>query len=144
MTISPGRTRLTMGASALVLLAHGIALLFAPDVVFRMFDFPAGPDGPAAAQLLGAALIGLGLMNWAGRNLVLGGIYGRPLLYGNFAHCFIGALVSLRAHLGGFGNGFFWIEVALYAGFAVLFGLFLFGSSPNRPPDTTNGFRRKG
>jgi hypothetical protein len=133
MTSRTGLTSLAMGASALALLAHGIALLFAPDIVFRFFDVAAGPVGPAAAQLLGAALMGFGLMSWAGRNLVLGGIYGRPLVYGNFAHYFIGALVSIRAHLGGFGNGYFWIEVALYAGFAVLFGFFLFGSSPAVP-----------
>ena len=120
-----------MTTSASLLVAHGIILLFAPDFLSRLFNLTNGPEGSAAAQLFGAALIGFGLMNWTARGVVLGGIYGRALVYGNFVHSFVGFLVGMRARLGGFSNEYFWIEVALYLAFAILFGAMLFrGPSP--------------
>lgn len=78
------------------------------------------------AQLFGAALIGIGVMNWYGREMMLGGVYGRVLVNGNFAFWLIAFLVSLRGRLSGFSTSFFWIEIALYLGFAVAFGLMFF------------------
>lgn len=115
-----------MVASASAFLAHGIVLLFAPELLVGVFGVGASPEGRVAAQLFGTALISFGLMNWIARGLVLGGIYGRALVYGNFVHTFIGSLVVLRARLNGFGNQYFWIEVVLYLIFAVLFSLMLF------------------
>jgi hypothetical protein len=115
-----------MTTSALLLLLHGFVLLFAPEMLFRIFYLGGGSNEPVAAQLAGGALISLGLMNWTGRGLVLGGIYGRVLVYGNFAHSLIGFLIGLRARLGGAGNEYFWIEILLYLIYAVLFGVMLF------------------
>lgn len=119
-------TRWTMIASASILLAHGIVLLFAPEYLFKLFDFNIGPEGSVTAQLFGAALIGFGLMNWTARGLVLGGVYGRALVYGNFAHSLVGFFVGIREGLNGLSNEYFWIEVVLYLVFAVVFGLMLF------------------
>jgi hypothetical protein len=124
-----------MMTSACVLFGHGIALLFAPELILRMFNVPQSSEGPVAGQLFGAALIGLGLMNWTARGMVLGGIYGRALMFGNFAHSFIGLIVGLRARLGGFGNEYFWIEVALYLAFACAFGILLFRGPIPQPAE---------
>ena len=119
-----------MIASASLLLAHGTILLFASEFPYRLFDLGTSAGGSVGAQLFGAALIGLGLMNWTARGIALGGIYGRALVYGNFAWFFIGFLVSFRAHLNGFGNGYFWTEVVLFLGLALAFGLLLFKGRP--------------
>lgn len=115
-----------MITSASLFLAHGIVLLFASELLYKLFNLSNSPEGSVTAQLFGAALIGLGLMNWTARGLVLGGIYGRALVYGNFVSSLIGFFVSIRARLNGFSNEYFWIEVVLYFVFAIAFGVMLF------------------
>ena len=120
------RTRQIMTASAFVLFAHGIVLLFSPDLLFRLAHIGIRLGESVLAQLFGAALVSLGLMNWNGRGMVLGGVYGRVLGYGNFAFWLITFLVSLRGRLSGFSNAFFWIEIAVSLGFAIAFSVMLF------------------
>ncbi|MFN0156970.1 MAG: hypothetical protein ACKVRP_02735 [Bacteroidota bacterium] len=128
-------TRLVMTISAALLLAHGLVLLFAPELLYTLFDLSHSPDGLVGAQLLSAALIGFGLMNWTARGLVLGGIFGRAVVYGNFVYSLIGFFVSLRAGLGGFGNQYFWIEVILSLASAIVFSFLLFrGPISRREP----------
>lgn len=74
---------------AALLAALGLALLFVPEV-----SGVAGAE--ALGQLVGAGLIGFAVVNWVGRGLVLGGVYGRALVAGNQAFAFIGALVLVR------------------------------------------------
>lgn len=115
-----------MIASASLLFAHGMVLLFASEFLLELFGISHSSGGSATAQLFGAALISIGLMNWTARGLVLGGIYGRSLVYGNFTYSFIGFLISFRARLGGFSNDYFWIEVVLHLASAIVFGVLLF------------------
>jgi hypothetical protein len=122
-----------MITSACVFLAHGIVLLFDPELLLGLFHLTNSPGAPVSAQLFSAALIGLGLINWTARGLVLGGIYGRAIVYGNFAHALIGFLLSIRARLNGVSNDYFWIEVFLYLIFVFAFGVMLF-RSPRQSP----------
>lgn len=119
-------TRLVMITSALLLLAHGLVLLFAPELLLHWFSLGNSPEGSMAAQLFGAALVGLGLMNWTARGLVLGGIYGRALVFGNFAYTLISFFVGIRARVAGIGNAYFWIEVGVFLVYAFVFGVMLF------------------
>lgn len=119
-------TRWVMTLSAALLLAHGVVLLFAPELFFALFNLSNSPEGSVSAQLFSAALIGVGLMNWTARSLVLGGIYGRAIVHGNFVFSFICFLVGIRARLNGYGNQYFWIEVVLYLASAIVFGVMLF------------------
>jgi hypothetical protein len=120
------KTKWVMIASASLLLAHGIVLLFASELLCKLFNLNHSPEGSVTAQLFGVALISLGLMNWTARRVVLGGIYGRALVYGNFVFSLIGFFVGIRARLNDFGNEYFWIEVVLYLAFAIVFGSMLF------------------
>jgi hypothetical protein len=115
-----------MAISAAVLMAHGIVLLFAPELFFTLFALSSSAEALVAAQLFGATLISFGLMNWTARGSVLGGIYGRALVYGNFVYSLIGFFVGIRARLSGFSNEYFWIEVLLYLASAIVFGVMLF------------------
>ena len=106
-------------ASAGLLLAGGLALLFAPDVVLPRLvpGFPTG--GAWLGQLLAAALLALAALDWLGRAALLGGIYGRPVVLGNLAFYFIAAMVLLRAGAGREVPPALWIvavPVALLAG----------------------------
>ncbi|HET6432699.1 hypothetical protein [Dyella sp.] len=82
--------------STLVLAIGGIALLFAPDVLLA----PLAPGAVAALTVLGQLVAGgwlaMAWLNWNQRHLVIGGIYARPLVLGNFTLYLISA--SSLAH----------------------------------------------
>jgi len=48
-------------------------------------------------QLLGAAWLGLAALNWINRRLILGGVFGRPIVLANAVPYFISAMVLIRA-----------------------------------------------
>ena len=83
--------------SALWLGIAGFALLFAPDAVLARLIAGYPPSGLWLGQLLGAAWLGLAALNWINRRLILGGVFGRPIVLANAIHYFISAMVLLRA-----------------------------------------------
>ncbi len=91
--VKQGRIAWAVTASAVALLAVGLALLFSGQWVgVSVFG---RNDVEPMATLLGTPLIGFGAMNWIARKSTLGGIYGRPLVAGNLVHFLAGALVLL-------------------------------------------------
>ena len=84
-------------ASAALLAALGLALLFAPDALLPRLVPRFPPAALWLGQLLGAAAIALAALDWLSRSLLLGGIYGRSVVMPNAAFFFIAALVLLRA-----------------------------------------------
>jgi hypothetical protein len=130
--ITERETKWIMTSSAFVMLAHGIVLLFAPEFLLKFLGLSFSADTLIGIQLFGATLIGFGNMNWVGRNSVLGGIYGRAIVTGNFTHTVIGFLTSIRIRLNGFGNVYFGIEVLLYFIFATAFTMMLYGNPGKR------------
>ena len=100
----------------------GVALLFAPSELGRLMTAShAALVSPVTLQLWAAALLGLGAINWIGRGLTLGGIYGRALVVGNLAHWTVGTLVGVRAALDRPSSPALWVGAGLYGVFAVLF-----------------------
>jgi hypothetical protein len=82
-------------ASAALLAAGGLALLFASDVLLPRLvaGFPAA--GAWLGQLLAAAWLGVAALNWLSRSALLGGIYGRPVVAANAALHFVSAAALL-------------------------------------------------
>ena len=90
-------SRSISSASALILLIGGLVLLFVPDAVLPRLA-PGFPTSAAwMGQLLGAAWLGVAALNWVSRFTMLGGIYGRPIVFANTALYFISALALIRA-----------------------------------------------
>lgn len=74
-----------------------MASLFASDVLLPRL-LPTFPiDGYWFGQLLGAAWLGFAALTWQSRGQLLGGIYGRPIVFANFTHWFVAASVLLTA-----------------------------------------------
>ena len=65
-----GRIRAGVTLSALCFAIIGAMLLFAPNEVTGVL--PPAADGQVLVQLLGAALLGFGAMNWIARGAALG------------------------------------------------------------------------
>ena len=123
-------------ASAALLFLGGAALLFASDVALPAL-VPGFPPGAAwLGQLLGAAWLGVAALDWLQRDAVLGGIYGRPVVFANLALYFVSALSLLRAVAGGDAPLALWAALVPAAVLAVAYGVLLkrgpFG--PLQPP----------
>ena len=82
--------------SAFLLLAGGLALLFAADDILPRLiaDFPA--TGAWLGQLLAAGWLAVATLNWLNRFLLLGGIYGRSVVATNAVLYFITATVLVK------------------------------------------------
>lgn len=83
--------------TAALLLTGGLALLFAPDVLLPRLvpGFP--PTALWLGQLLAAAWLGVATLNWSHRSTVLGGIYGRPVVFANAVLFLVSALGMVKA-----------------------------------------------
>ena len=86
-----------MTASAALLAAAGLALLFIPGELQRLVTGSGQSSGPPVVlQLWGASLLGLAAMSWIGRGRGLGGIYGRALVMANLVHWTVGGFTAVR------------------------------------------------
>jgi hypothetical protein len=120
-----GSHRLLMASSALGLCVAGIAASFLPREILAEVGVAPVPPVPVLVQLLGALLLGFAVLNWLGKEMLVGGVYGRPIVVGNLGHFVIGTLTLLRAAVGGDSLAL-WAATGVYAGFAIWFGLVLF------------------
>jgi len=120
------KSPLVSRVSASLLCIGGLALLFAPAVVFARLE-PGFPAGAAwIGQLLGAAWLGLAALNWLSRSAILGGIYGRPVVVANFAVYFISCLAAVRAGQRAGFPAASWAVMVPAGVLAIVFGWLLF------------------
>ena len=73
------------------------------------------------------------MLNWLQRAAVLGGIYGRPVVFANLALYFISALSLLRALLDGGAPRVLWLLLAALASLALSYGALLWRGPFDRP-----------
>lgn len=102
---------------AALLLGLGLTGLFAPEL--------AGAEPLWLAQVLAGALLGLASQAWLVRGAPLGGIYGRPVVGGQQAFAFIGALVAVREVPGAPGP-WRWALLATLGFGAILWSVLLY------------------
>ena len=126
-----------MEATAIVLGAAAVVLIFAPELALARFAIePAGAAIPLA-ELYGAALFGLAITSWFARTLLLGGIYGKAVVTGGFSHALVGVFALLHAVRASSGNTFLWGACAVYALLAIGFSMLMFGRGPAAPSAAT-------
>ena len=115
-----------MISASIVLGAIGIVLSFLPGEIIRLLT--SNPDRfiLLVLQLTGALYIGFALMNWMARGNIIGGIYSRPLVVGNFAHFFVGGMALIKFVLTGQALAILWGLAGIYIIFAICFGFLLF------------------
>ena len=120
------KSQWVMTASALFMGAIGLALTFAPGELLARSDVTPAHLVMVAAQIAGALYLGFAILNWMARESTIGGIYNRPLAMGNFTHFFVAGAALLK--------GGFWIAGAIYAIFAIAFGVLIFGGATKSLP----------
>lgn len=94
-------TRLLMIVSAMVMAVLGLAATFVPrEVLIALGSRPEALE-VLLVQITGALYLGFAMLNWMARETLIGGIYGRPVAFGNFMHLMVVALAMLRALIAG-------------------------------------------
>ena len=120
---------------AVVLGLAALALIFAPELVLARFAIEPTTGTLVLGQLYGAALFGIAMTSWLARTMLLGGIYGRSIVVGGFAHGLVGVFALFHALRALPANAFVWGTFAVYAALAVWFGTLMFGRGPASPSD---------
>lgn len=124
-------TRLLLQSSALLLVFLGILLSFLPAEIASFMGFTQGLAIQVVLQLLGAVYFGFGMLNYMSKRAVVGGIYGRPLVVGNFSHFLIAALALLKAQDLLSTYPWLWALASAFGLLAVAFGRLLFVQPAN-------------
>ena len=89
------QTKFLMIGTTILFTLSGIVLLFFPDHLIRILNFPAQTD--FIFQINAAGWLAMATLNYTGRNAIYGGIYGKPITMANFIFGFISTLLLLSA-----------------------------------------------
>lgn len=124
-----------MEVIAVILGIAALALIFAPELVLARFAIEPTEGAMVLGQLYGAALFGLAMTTWFARTMLLGGIYGRSIVVGGFAHALVGVFALFHALRASLGNAFVWGAFLIYTALALWFGTLMFGRGPASPAE---------
>ena len=116
-----------MIVSSLFLGILGVIASFFSDELLEQFDGTSGAQMDLIIQLTGALFLGNAMINWTSKGSILGGIYGRAIVIGNFTHFAIGSITLIKV-IGSSHGVYIWVLLILYAILALAFGKILFGS----------------
>ncbi len=119
-------TKLLMILSSLLMAICGVLLLFAPHEILNYFNVDSNGILPLFIQIISALYLGFAMLNWMAKTVLIGGIYARPLVMGNFLHFTVGAFALLKYAYAARNSWVVWIAAIIYSLLAILFGIVLF------------------
>ncbi len=119
-------TKYLMISSAIILGLLGIILIFMPKELILYFKMTPGLFNLLILQLAGALYFGFALLNWMGKDNIIGGIYSKPVALGNFAHFFVGAITLIKVAFTNSSSFLILAVAVIYLIFAILFGVVFF------------------
>jgi len=91
----------------------GVAFVVASGPLLAIYGITLDKAGTLVAQLFGAALISLAVLNWLARN-VTDPAARQAVVLGNLAGDVVGFVVILLGQLAGIANALGWSNVAIY------------------------------
>ena len=109
---------------AVISLVFGIGLALMPAAVMSLYGVMLEPGGMFMAQLVGASLIGIGLICWLDRSTDHDALQGITLAL--FIGDTVGFIVALLGQLSGLMNALGWVNVAIWLLLALGLGYFRF------------------
>ncbi len=116
-------------AKAIISLFFVIGFVLAPAPLLSLFGMTLDPAGIFAARLLGAMLIGIGLICWFEKNADVSAL--RSVILALLVADVLGFLVTLMGQLSGLTNALGWASVVLWFLLALGFGYFRFVAPDN-------------
>ncbi len=118
-----------MKASAILMGAMGFILIFMPNETLQTLNQTPNEILALIIQLMGALYFGFAILNWTAKDVLIGGIYAKPLSLGNFINFFIGGLTLVKVITNEHSTTkYIWILTIMYIVFAVAFGIVSFTS----------------
>ncbi len=121
------RTKWMMSASAIGMGALGLAATFLPQEIVA-WQGGSGELAEILVQVAGGLYLGFAMLNWSVREMVIGGIYNRPVVMANLLHLTVVALTLVRTVAEGERQPWLLLASALYLLFAAWFGRTMMGS----------------
>ena len=120
-----------LALSALLASIFGLALMFIPDQVLPLFGLGPGRAGVLVTRVLGAALLGFGVLDWASLG-TSDPIALRAITMGNCAASGLGFVILLTAQGQGIVSGLGWTTVTLALIFTLAFAYFYLTTTGQR------------
>ena len=99
--------------AAVIGAVFGVGFVVASGPLLAIYGITLDKAGSLVAQLFGAALISLSVLNWFARN-VTDPEARRAVVLANLAGDVVGFVVILLGQLGGISNALGWSNVAIY------------------------------
>lgn len=131
------KTKLLMTISSIFMGLIGITLSFAPSEVLITLGQVSNDISILFIQLIGALYFGFAVVNWMAKGTLIGGIYSRPLIMGNFAHFLTAGLALTKASLSWkITSMYLYSATIFYVLFAIAFGYLLFANPLNNKKGT--------
>lgn len=117
-----------MTASAVIMGVVGLLFIFIPAEIAHYFNLTPSNINILVLQTLGALYFSFAVLNWMGKANLIGGIYGKPVSMGNFAHFFIVSITIIKFVFSHQTSIILWVTAFIYIIFAILFGTVAFGN----------------
>ena len=111
--------------AAVIAAVFGVAFVVASGPLLSIYGVTLDKAGTLVAQLFGASLIGVAVLNWLARN-VTDPDARRAVIFANLTQDVVGFVVILIGQLAGIPNAFGWSNVAIYLLLALGFGYIQF------------------
>lgn len=99
--------------AAVISAVFGVAFVVASGPLVALYGVTLDKGGTLVAQLFGALLIGLAVLNWFARN-VTDPEARQAVVFGNLTGDVVGFVVILIGQLAGIANALGWSSVAIY------------------------------
>ena len=99
--------------AAVISAVFGVAFVVASGPLLAVYGITLDKAGTLVAQLFGALLIGLAVLNWFARN-VTDPQARQAVVFGNLTGDVVGFVVILIGQLAGIANAIGWSSVAIY------------------------------
>ena len=90
------KTKLLMTSSALFCAIIGILLSFLPNEIAEYLSVEPTIITILFLKILSALYLGFGILNWMAKGTLIGGIYNRPIAFGNLMHFGVGAIALVK------------------------------------------------
>jgi len=115
------RLNVLLLVAAVIAGVFGVAFVVASGPLLSVYGVTLDKAGTLVAQLFGASLIGVAVLNWLARN-VTDPDARRAVVVANLTQDGVGFVVILIGQLAGIPNALGWSNVAIYLLLALAFG----------------------
>lgn len=112
--------------TAFIYIPFGLGMVLIPYELFGFYGFELNASSAMLGRVVGAAIIGMGLMNYLSRNAGLESSALRAILIGNLVYHAMDTVIDFFPTYQGVVNAWTWSFVGLHIVLALGFAYFLF------------------